>query len=106
MKVRYLFREENQADDMTIGGGYVVLGIEADSYRILNDENRSYLYNPKQFSIVDAAEPEFWVNEYGEDGERYAYPQAWLKPGFFEDYHDDVEVAKKLFWSVHRTYYG
>ena len=106
MIVRYLFKGKDQADDMTIGREYVVLGIEGDYYRILNDEDRPYLYDPKQFSMVDSTEPEFWVNKYGEDSERYAYPKAWCEPGFFEDYHDHVDAVKKVFWSVYSKYYG
>jgi hypothetical protein len=28
--------------------------------------------------------------EYGDDGERYAYPRPLNHPGFFEDFFDDV----------------
>lgn len=32
---------------------YEVLGIEADFYRILNNDNEQCLYNPKDFEIID-----------------------------------------------------
>lgn len=90
---------------MTIGQIYEVIGIEGDDFRIINDENLPYLYDPEQFEIVDLNAPLFWVTEYGEDGERYSYPKEWMDPGFFEDYHDGIEGVKKLFWSVHCELY-
>jgi len=105
MKVRYLFKCENQSSDMTVGNIYEVIGIEADFYRILNDENSPYLYDPKQFEIVESSEPEFWVNEYGDDGERYSYPETWSQPGFFEDFLDNLNQAREEFWKVYKKYY-
>ena len=49
-------------------------------------ENDPVLYDPACFRIVDPQEPEFWVCEIGEDGERYCYPPEWSEVGFFEDY--------------------
>ena len=64
-----------------------------------------YLYSPKLFDVVDSSEPSFWVWEYGEDGERYCYPQEWMYAGFFEDYHDYLPEAHVIFWEVyHRLY--
>jgi len=84
---------------MTIGKTYEVLGIEADDYRIINDINIPYLYSPDQFEVVDSKEPEFWFTFYGDDGERYSYPEAWNHAGFFEDFFDGVEAAVTRFWS-------
>jgi hypothetical protein len=55
----------------------------------LNDQGRPYLYSPDLFTLVDAREPADWVNEVGEDGERYAYPPQIQFVGFFEDFFDD-----------------
>jgi hypothetical protein len=33
------------------------------------------------------------VTEYGDDGERYAYPPPLNKSGFFEDFFDDKPRA-------------
>jgi len=38
--------------------------------------------------------------EYGDDGERYAYPAPLNHPGFFEDFFDDRPKAVKTFWQV------
>jgi hypothetical protein len=86
--------------DLTPGQPYLVLGIEADDLRILNDQGRPYLYPRKIFAIIDAREPEDWVNELGEDNERYAYPPPLNEAGFFEDYFDGKPEAVATFWRV------
>jgi hypothetical protein len=55
MKARYLRKGEYQGPDMSIGKLYEVLGIEADFFRIIDDLNRPYLYDPNQFSAFRAA---------------------------------------------------
>jgi hypothetical protein len=79
---------------------YVVIGIEADQLRILNDAGRPYLYPPRLFACLDPREPHDWVEERGDDGERYAYPPALSKPGFFEDFFDAKPQAVRTFWRV------
>ncbi|HUI42199.1 MAG TPA: hypothetical protein VL523_09530 [Terriglobia bacterium] len=79
---------------------YVVIGIEADDYRIPNDAGRPYLYHRALFEVLDAREPSDWMSEYGEDGERYAYPAPLNGPGFFEDFFDDESRAIRTFWRV------
>jgi hypothetical protein len=79
---------------------YVVLGIEADDFRILNDLGRPYLYPSELFKVVDSREPEDWVSELGEDNERYAYPPQLNSSGFFEDFFDGRPEAVTTFWRV------
>ena len=86
--------------DLTPRQDYVVIGIEADDLRILNDKGRPYLYPSRLFDIVDPHEPEDWVTEYGDDGERYAYPLLLNNCGFFEDFFDDKEEAVVTFWQI------
>jgi len=86
--------------DLTPGQLYVVIGIEADDLRILNDAGRPFLYPPKIFTIVDAKEPNDWVTEFGEDRERYSCPPSLNKPGFFEDFFDEKRRAVVTFWRV------
>jgi hypothetical protein len=86
--------------DLTFGQPYVVIGIEADDLRILNDAGRPFLYSNKLFAIVDAHEPSDWVTEFGEDRERYSYPPSLNKPGFFEDFFDEKRKAVVTFWRV------
>ena len=85
---------------LTPGQPYVVIGVEADDYRILNDAGRPYLYPRGLFEVLDAREPGDWLSELGEDGERYAYPAPLNDPGFFEDFFDDKSKAVRIFWRV------
>jgi hypothetical protein len=84
--------------DLTPGQPYVVIGIEGNHFRILNDAGRPYLYPPELFQALDPREPRDWVSELGEDGERYAYPAPLNGPGFFEDFFDDKPRAVRTFW--------
>jgi len=86
--------------DLTFGQPYVVIGIEANQLRILNDAGRPYLYPPNLFSTVDDREPPDWVTEFGDDGERYSYPPPLNEPGFFEDYFAQKARAVGTFWRV------
>ena len=86
--------------DLTFGQPYVVIGIEADELRLLNDAGRPFLYPPNLFSLVDSREPVDWVTEFGDDGERYSYPSPLNKSGFFEDFFDEKAKAVATFWRV------
>jgi hypothetical protein len=52
------------------------------------------------FDVVDPHEPDDWVTEVGEDGERYAYPPPLNTCGFFEDFFDAQPDAVTTFWQV------
>lgn len=91
---------------MAVGKVYVVLGIEADSYRIIDDTQMPYLYNPNQFEVVESDRPNFWVTEYGEEKEEYSYPSSWNAPGFFEDFHDGNKEVINQFWVECERLYG
>ena len=86
--------------DLTFGQRYVVIGIEADEFRILNNAGSPFLYPPHLFLLVDAREPADWVTEFGDDGERYSYPPPLNKSGFFEDFFDRKGKAVSTFWCV------
>ncbi|MEK6279497.1 MAG: hypothetical protein AABN95_04010 [Acidobacteriota bacterium] len=86
--------------ELTFGQPYVVIGIEADDPRILNDARRPFLYRPELFSLVDPREPVDWVTEFGDDGERYSYPPPLNRCGFFEDFFDQKAKAVATFWRV------
>jgi len=86
--------------DLSQNQPYVVIGIEADDFRILNDNGRPFLYPAALFNIIDPREPEDWVTEWGEDGERYAYPRPLKESGFFEDFFDGKPQAVAAFWRV------
>ena len=93
-------RDDEIHPDLTPKQEYLVIGIEADDLRILNDEGRPFLYPPELFEVVDASEPVDWVTEHGDDGERYSYPRILDRPGFFEDFFDAQREAITAFWRV------
>lgn len=95
-----LRRRTARYPDLTPGPQYLVIGIEADDLRILNDQGRPYLYPRRLFEVVDPREPDDWASEVGENGERYAYPDPLNGAGFFEDFFDDKEEAVATFWRV------
>lgn len=95
-----LREQDPRYSDLTPDQPYLVLGIEADDLRILNDQGRPFLYPRDLFVVVDAREPEDWVSEIGEDHERYAYPPPLNDSGFFEDFFDGKPEAVATFWRV------
>jgi hypothetical protein len=60
-----LRRKNARFPELTPGLPYVVIGIEADDYRILNDQGRPYLYPSRLFRIIDSSKPKDWVTEQG-----------------------------------------
>ena len=95
-----LRRKYPRYPDLAPGQAYVVIGIEANDLRILNDAGRPFLYPRRLFAVVDSQEPSDWVTEYGEEGERYSYPPPLNKPGFFEDFFDEKPRAVATFWRI------
>ena len=86
--------------DLSTRQPYMVIGIEADDFRVLNDTGRPFLYPARLFAVIDRREPADWVTEVGDDGERYAYPAPLNKSGFFEDFFDEKPRAVSTFWRV------
>lgn len=95
-----LKKQSSRYRDLSTRQPYVVIGIEADDFRILNDAGRPYLYPNRLFAVTDRQEPRDWVTEFGSDGERYAYPPPLNNPGFFEDFFDDKSRAVGTFWRI------
>jgi len=95
-----LRHKQARRPDLTPQQLYAVIGVEADDLRILNDQGRPYLYPSRLFEVVDLREPDDWVTECGEDGERYAYPPPLNAVGFFEDLFDGKSEAVVTFWKV------
>ena len=99
MIVKFI-EKDTEYSDLTFEQSYIVIGIEADYYRILNDYGHPYLYPNNLFKIEDLYEPSDWITEIGDDGERYSYPPTLNYPGFFEDFFDGKEDAISQFWRV------
>ena len=97
MRVRRKEDSRQTPVSLTKGKGYEVIGIEADDYRIVNDDGEPVLYSPRLFHVVDRSRPKDWVKAHGEGGELYAYPPETGAAGFFEDWHDGVASARRVF---------
>lgn len=95
-----LKRKNFRYPDLTPHHDYVVIGIEAEDFRILNDRGQPYLYPARLFEIIDAREPEDWIKERGKDNEQYAYPLALNRAGFFEDFFDQKKDVVAAFWQA------
>ena len=95
-----LQRKSTRYAELTPPQHYAVIGIEADDFRLLNDRGQPYLYPHQLFKVVDPHEPDDWITEYGEDGERYAYPPPLHACGFFEDFFDAKPETVATFWQV------
>ena len=95
-----LKKKNPEYPDLTPEHPYVVIGIEADDYRIINNHGRPYLYPNEIFEIENPHEPGDWITEIGDAGERYAYPESLNAAGFFEDFFDGEEKAISQFWEV------
>jgi hypothetical protein len=95
-----LRRRDRRHLDLSPGRPYVVIGIEANDFRLLNDQGRPFLYPARLFRIIDRREPDNWVSAVGEEGERYAYPAPLNSVGFFEDFFDGHKRAVRTFWRV------
>lgn len=93
-----LKRQNARYRDLSTRQSYMVIGIEADDFRVLNDAERPFLYPSRLFTVVDRREPVDWVTAFGTDGERYAYPPALNGSAFFEDFFDDKPKAVSTFW--------
>ncbi len=93
-----LQRKNSEYPDLSLNKPYFIIGIEADDYRLLNNDGKPYLYPSVLFKVINPEEPTDWISEYGEDGERYAYPAVLNSTGFFEDFFEHNPEATRLFW--------
>ena len=90
---------------LTVGKTYEVIGIEADDYRIVDEQGEPILFDRECFHVLESSEPAFWLSRV-EDEARRAYPPEWMDPGFFEDYFDYKEEVRRQFWRDHQRYFG
>ncbi len=87
-----------QHPSLTLGKRYEVLEITGDYYRVLNNSDDPVLFHNSCFRVVDSSEPIFWERTVDEDGHRCAGPAHWMRPGYFEDYHDGKQNIRDDFW--------
>jgi hypothetical protein len=106
VKLKNEFKGTEGASRLSADRDYYVIGIVIGNYRIVNDCHDPVLYPSDMFIITDPQEPQDWINIYDEDGDRLAYPKEMINPGFFEDYHDRIPEAVKVFWDYYHSVYG
>lgn len=88
----YLVRLKRRVDskykypDLIPGNIYRVIGIEGQQYRIMNCEGCPYLYDSKEFEIVDDTEPFSWITVTDKEGMVKKYSEPLLRNGIFDGY--------------------
>lgn len=97
-----------RADDvfwcLTPGKEYVVIGLDHDHYRVINDIEEPCLFPRKGFQIVDDSIPEDWIWTRYSNDEYYADPPGLHERGFYEAFFDGKPEAMKRFSEVMRGY--
>lgn len=81
---------------LTPGNVYRVIGIEADDFRIMDDQGMPALYPPRLFQVVDDTPDSDWCVEKGDAGEIYAYAPELAPAGFFEAWWDGEQRAQMI----------
>ena len=74
----------------------MVVGIDDENYRVLDDDLEPFLYSKKLFTVVDHAVPDDWIREDYEDGEYHIYPSEF-REHIFENYFDGKPYAVSVF---------
>ena len=94
-------------NDFNKGKIYTVIGVEGDTFRIIDELEKPFLNDQNKYIVVDDELPDFWVSELGEEGEYAYYPAEWLNIDyFFEDYFDRKSDVINIFRSVLKEKYG
>lgn len=89
---------------ITPGNLYVVIGIDFEDYRVIDDSGEPYLFRHGMFDVIDDSIPEEWVKSFGEDiFEFYIDPPGLDQPGFYEDYFDGDPKAVLVFREFVKT---
>ncbi len=76
---------------------YEVIGIDHDSYRVIDEAGEPILYPKALFEIIDPLIPTFWIRKAYSSDEYYIDPPGLDKPGFYEDYFDGKPEAIATF---------
>ncbi len=96
MRVRANLRA-NQTQHLTSGTVYTVIGLDHDSFRVLNDNGEPIIYAKEMFDVIDSDVPSDWVWERYTDDEYYANPPELSVRGFYEDLFDRNPKAQAIF---------
>ncbi len=99
IKVRSNFRELARGQEhrgLSSDGEFYVLGVDEENYRLINRNGEPILYPKDLFEVLDASIPSGWHFHDYEDGEYHLQPARTAEPGFYEDWHgsDGDRVAQ------------
>jgi len=87
MKVVAL-RTDNGFWSLTQGKEYIVIGLDHDCFRVIDDKCEPILFPKGGFKLVDDSVPPDWVWQRESDDVYYADPPELARPGFYEQYFD------------------
>ena len=90
-------KADNEFWSLTSGQEYFVIGLDHESFRIVDNKGEPILFPKEGFKTLDNTLPEDWIwKRYSED-EYYADPPELGRPGFYEDYFDGKAEAMEQF---------
>ena len=84
--------------DITINNEYLVISIEYEYYRIINENAEPCLYEQRLFEITDSSIPLDWIREEKGDNDYCFSPLEFVKEKyFFERYFDREPKILEIF---------
>jgi hypothetical protein len=94
---------EDRSQWLSIGTLYHVLEIYLDSrgrllLRLVGDDGLTpALHSTENFELVSPIIPANWALYFDSKGVFQIAPEAWIRPGFWEDYFDGKDEALEIF---------
>ena len=86
----------DERSSLSVDREYTVLAIECGMYRLLNEFGEPTLHDVDAFVCTCKIRPNFWISIHNDDDD-YDGPPTWNTPGYFEDWHDSVDVVRVHF---------
>ncbi|MBI9016446.1 MAG: hypothetical protein JEZ07_04205 [Phycisphaerae bacterium] len=87
---------------LTLEETYIVVGIDQDCLRIVNDNGNPVLYPSFLFDIIDDKIPDDWIVSIEEDGKMYCDPPCLSGRDFYVDWFNGVLEARSIFDEFYR----
>ena len=91
MRVRA--RDDLAMSGLRRGKEYVVLGLDDQYFRVLNNEEEPVLFPRSAFIVLDDHVPEDWVWRRYSDGQFLANPPEMASRGFYDAFFDRKKWA-------------
>jgi len=88
---------------LTIGKRYTVLAVENDGksgllFRVMSDDGFTPIVADwRQFKLISSSLSSTWIGSLDKNGDLMLAPNAWTRPGFWEDYFNREPEAMKQF---------